>query len=242
MAYFQAVGTIATDIVRKETHKGILASLRLKSGTPGRGQLWITIETWGHTAGVLHTHGSIGRGITVSGRLKQHVWSDPASGQRKSTIVVVAHDLDFCDARLNLSTVPATNQVTAFGRVEAAPQPDSTGDRLLFNIVSGHSGAKTGRLCLQVEAWGRNLSTARQLFPGDHVAVGGRLGYRTRPTLQGEKTRGYELAAYTLGPIAAIQPCQADTETSHGRGVHQIPLAATPASLGNSGYQNGHQS
>ncbi len=242
MAYFQAVGTIATDIVRKETHKGILASFRLKSGIPGRGQLWITVETWGHTAGVLNTHGSIERGIVISGRLKQNVWSDPTAGQHKTRLVVVAHDLDFCDPRQDLSRVPVANQVTAIGRVEATPLPGSTGERLLFNIVSGHAGAKTGRLGLQVETWGRNLSTARQLRRGDHVAVGGRLGYRTRPTLQGEKTRGYELAAYTLGPIAITQPCQTANNSSHVESVHRLSVAATPASNSDSGYRKGHES
>ena len=242
MAYFQAVGTIATDIIRKETSKGILASFRLKSGTPGRGQLWITVETWGHTAGVLNTHATLGRGIIVSGRLKQNVWSDPSTGQRKTRVLVVAHDLDFCDSRLDLSAVPVANQVTALGRVETAPRPDHTGGRLLFNIVSGNSGTKTGRLCLQVEAWGKNLPAARKLHSGDHATVGGRLGYRTRPTIQGEEIRGYELSAYTLGPIAATQRCPTDDDAGHSESIHRLHLTATPAFNGGSGHPKGHQS
>ena len=231
MAYFQAVGTIATDIIRKETRKGILASFRLKSGTPGRGQLWITVETWGHTAGVLNTHASVGRGIIVSGRLKQNIWSDTTTSQRKTRLVVVAHNLDFCDPNHDITSVSLVNQVTAVGRVKAAPRPDHTGDRLLFNIISGQAGAKTGRLCLQVEARGQNMTVARQLRPGVHVAVGGRLGYRTRPTPHGEKKSGYELAAYTLAAIVATQPSQADLgpRTAQNESVQPLHHALLPA-------------
>ena len=63
MAYFHATGVIATDLVRRETKRGVLASFRLVTATPGTGKLWITAEAWGHTAGILNTHGTAGRGV-----------------------------------------------------------------------------------------------------------------------------------------------------------------------------------
>ncbi len=198
MAHFQAIGVIATDLVRRETKNGVLASFRLQTGTPGRGQLWITVEAWGHTAGVLHTHASTGRGVAIAGRLTSKSWRDRSSGEKRSTLVVTASDFDFIEPGLDTTQLGIANQVTAFGRVDSPPVFDSTGGRALFTLVSGSAGSKTGRLWLPVEAWGRTVERSRDLRSGDHVAVTGRLNYQSRPDANGEKTGAHELSAYAL--------------------------------------------
>ncbi len=202
MAYFQAVGVIATDLIRRETRGGVLASFRLRSGAPGRGQLWITVEAWGNTAGILHTHASTGRGVTVSGRLTYNSWRDHATGDNRSSLVVTAADFDFLGPDHDPTSLELANQVVAVGRINDDPRIDEAGARALFTLTSGRAGSKTGRLWLPVEAWGRTLETAQALRKRDHVAVTGRLTYRTRADTDGVKTTRHELSAYTLSPIA----------------------------------------
>jgi len=201
MATFHGVGVIADDIVRRETKQGVLATFRLASGATGKGRHWITIETWGHTAGILHTHGHQGRGIAVSGRLTTNTWRDRTTGQQRSNLVVTAADLDFLDPDQNANELDIPNHVLAVGRLTTEPTRDQTGERLLFTLTSGQAGAKTGRLWLPVESWGRTLNDASHLRVGDHVAIAGRLTYRTRANSDGEKIAGHELSAYSLSTI-----------------------------------------
>ena len=201
MATFHGVGVIADDIIRRETQKGVLATFRLASGATGKGRHWITIEAWGHTAGILHTHGHAGRGVAVSGRLTTNTWRDRTTGDQRSTLVVTAADLDFLDPNQHANELDIPNHVLAVGKLTTQPNRDQTGERLLFTLTSGQAGTKTGRLWLPVETWGRTLNDANHLRNGDHVAIAGRLNYRTRPNHDGEKTSGHELSAYSLSTI-----------------------------------------
>lgn len=202
MAHFQAIGVIATDLVRRETTNGVLASFRLQTGAPGRGQLWITVEAWGHTAGILHTHASTGRGVAIAGRLTSKSWRDRSSGEKRSTLVVTASDFDFVEPECDAQQLDVSNQVTVVGRVLQEPRLDATGKRALLTLVSGHAGSKTGRLCLPMESWGRTLQVSSELRKGDRVAAAGRLQYRSRPDGNGEKIGAHELSAHALTTIA----------------------------------------
>lgn len=197
MAHFHAAGTIASDIVRRETGKGVIASFRLASGVPGQSQHWITVETRGRVAGSLNAHGQLGRGISVAGRLVHNAWRDKATGAARSKLSVAAMDIDLLGLDPHPSTLGTPNHVVANGRLTAHPEQHGD-EQLSFTIVSGQANAKTGKLWLPVEAWGRTLSTARGLVEGDHVTVAGRLSFRSRPNLDGEKVAGHELSAYSL--------------------------------------------
>lgn len=201
MANYHGVGVIADDIIRRETKQGVLATFRLASGAPGRNRHWITIETWGHTAGILHTHGHPGRGVTISGRLTTNTWRDRTTGHQRSVLVVTADDLDFLDPNQNANELDIANHVLAVGKLTTDPTSDQTGERLHFTLTSGQAGAKTGRLWLPVESWGRTLNDANNLRGGDHVAVAGRLGYRTRTNSDGKKIAGHELSAHSLSRV-----------------------------------------
>lgn len=204
MAHFHAVGTIATDLVRRETKRGVLASFRLATTVHGTSKLWITAEAWGHTAGILNTHGTVGRGVALSGRLTYNSWRDRNTNAKKSSLVVTIDDLDFLDHDIDPATLTTPNHVIAVGKVTTDPAPDTSGDRLLFEIASGQAGAKTGRLWLTAESWGRTLDTARQLRSGDIVAVAGPIGYRSRPDHDGEKISRYEVAVTTLANAKSL--------------------------------------
>jgi single-stranded DNA-binding protein len=201
MATFHGAGFIAGDIIRRETKQGVLATFRLASGAPGKGRHWITIKAWGHTAGILHTHGQPGRGIAVSGRLTSNTWRDQTTSEQRTTLVVTAADLDFLDPNQDASELNIPNHVLAVGKLTAEPTRNQTGEQVLFTLTCGQAGTKTGRLWLPVESWGRTLNDAGKLRRGDHVAIAGRLAYRTRPTIEGEKTSGHELSAYSLSAI-----------------------------------------
>ena len=88
MTQFLGSGTIASDIVRKETRNGVVASFRLRSGPNGHGQLWIDVEAWGHLAGTIHQHGHLDRSVIVAGRLIQKTWLDGATGEARHRYVI----------------------------------------------------------------------------------------------------------------------------------------------------------
>lgn len=84
------------------------------------------------------------------------------------------------------------NHMLVTGHVADNPTPDSLSavDNVNFTIASGKAGAKTGRINLRAEAWGRTLDTARPLRKGQSVAVGGRLAYRNRVDARTAKKTG----------------------------------------------------
>ena len=180
MAYFQGAGYIGSDLTRRETaHRGVVTTFRLASGVAGHGQLWIDIEAWGNQAGILNVHGHEGRGVMVNGRLTQKSWQDRDTHEQRSRLIVTAHDFDFLDEQARSQAIDVTNQVTAHGRVEGRPRPDThDSSNVLFTLVDGRAGNKTGRVSIPVLAWGRRADAARGLQPNDRIVVSGRLSYR----------------------------------------------------------------
>jgi len=206
MSSIHAIGVIATDLVRKETRQGVLTTFRFASGLPGRGQLWIDVETWGHAAGVLNAHGNTGRGIALAGRITQKSWRDRNTGQARSRLVITSEDFDFLDPA-DKGQVDIPNHVMITGQLASNPQndPTATSDALGFAIATGKAGSKTGRLLLAAEAWGRTLDPAKGLRKGTHVAASGRLSYRTRPNPEtGEKQGQFYLSIYNLDIVQRL--------------------------------------
>lgn len=152
MTHFLGAGTIASDIVRKETRNGVVATFRLRSGAKGRGQVWIDVEAWGHLAGTVHRHGKSDRPVIVAGRLAQKTWHDRATGEARHRYVITANDIDLLP---DDHEVELANAVVAFGTVDGSPttRPAGTGTVTEFRLAAGRAGSKTGRLWIAVEHW-----------------------------------------------------------------------------------------
>lgn len=153
MAFFVGAGTIADDVVRKETRNGVLAIFRLETGAPNNRRLWIDVEAWGHLAGTIAHHASAGRAVLVSGRLTQKTWRDTQSGQARNRYVVTALDIDLLTDNTDPILLPTT--VVAAGTVKAVypDRPTTNGVVHSFRLATGRAGAKTGRLWIDVEYW-----------------------------------------------------------------------------------------
>ena len=153
MAFFVAAGVISDEIVRKETRNGVLTTFRLETGAPNNRRLWIDVESWGQLAGTVAHHGSVGRGVLVSGRLTYKTWRDRQTGESRHRYVVTALDIDLLAEGSERPLLPAT--VVVAGTVETVypERPTKRGVVHSFRLVSGRAGSKTGRLWIGVEYW-----------------------------------------------------------------------------------------
>ena len=184
MAFFVGAGTIADEVVRKETRNGVLAVFRLETGAPNDRRLWIDVEAWGRLAGTVAHHASAGRPVLVSGRLTYKTWRDRTSGEARSRLVVTALDVDLLSDDVDQVLLPTT--VVAAGSVEAAypDRPTKKGVVQSFRLVSGRAGSKTGRLWLDIEQWVPADESTKAPNNGGSVAAVGQLGFRrTRSVL-----------------------------------------------------------
>lgn len=207
MAHFTGAGVIATDIVRKETRRGILATFRLASGQAGKGQVWIDVEAWGNLAGTIHHHGSEGRGVIVGGRLTQKTWRDRADSSSRHRYVITANDIDLLPSDLGTTNgIDCPNHVTLAGTVDSAPttRPAGTGTVTEFTLASGRAGTKTGRLWIPVHLWQPEQPTA--VADREFVVITGRLAYRA-PSDRGDGS-GIHIRARSA---AALRPPGPDT-------------------------------
>lgn len=152
MTHFLGAGSIASDIVRKETRNGVVATFRLRSGQKRRGQVWIDVEAWGHLAGTINQHGTPDRPVIVAGRLTQKTWHDRDTGEARGRYVITANDIDLLPKG---DDVELANTVVAFGTVDRPPttRRAGTGTVTEFRLAAGRAGAKTGRLWIDVEHW-----------------------------------------------------------------------------------------
>ena len=205
MALFTATGTIATDIVRRETRNGVLATFRLAAGQPGRGQLWIDIEAWGHLAGTVNQHGHSGQHILLTGRVTHKTWPDPTTGDARARHVVTALDVDFLSAPEWEPTI--ANAVMASGVVDTTPAVRLTKNGCVteFSIRSGRAGTKSGRLWLPVEHWSRT-DAQPAIGQRQHVVVHGRLAYRSATSEDGPLRGRFYVASRELTPVGSPEP------------------------------------
>jgi len=204
MTHFVGAGTIASDIVRKETRNGVLATFRLATGPPGRGQIWIDVEAWGNLAGTIYQHGSNERGVVVAGRLTLKTWRDRSTGQSRHRYVITANDIDLLPDQLEVSTgSECHNTVLTAGVIDSDPttRPAGSGHVTEFRLAAGRAGAKTGRLWIDVEFWQPNKTLA--CCQRCQVIVTGRLAYGGRGVHRGEAERGrYYISARAIQSLA----------------------------------------
>ena len=92
-------GNIATDPIVKETNNGDsvctfkVASDRFykKNSQTEKEVSFFEIQAWGKLAETIGKYGCKGRGIRVTGRLKQDRWDGPDGSQRSKVIIVAEH-------------------------------------------------------------------------------------------------------------------------------------------------------
>ncbi len=195
MAFITAGGTIATEVLRRETRSGVLAAFRLESGQPRGGRLWIDVEAWGHLAGTLARHGEPGRAVIATGRLTQKVWSTTTSTVHRR-LVITAVDIEFLRCDWPKSSAGLQNTVAASGLVSTEPTSRLSGDGIVttFKLAAGRAGSKTGRVWITVEKWTRSHDCP--IRKGDAVGVRGRLAFRPITQDHGEGGRsGFVITA-----------------------------------------------
>ena len=96
------IGNLATDVdVRDVPPDKKVASFLLAVDRPGRdaGADFVNVTTWNRQAEVCAEFLSKGSKIGVDGRLRSRTWED-ADGKRRSVVAVVAHNVQFLDARV----------------------------------------------------------------------------------------------------------------------------------------------
>ena len=94
-------GNIASDPQLKETNSGgsvctfKLASDRYfkKNNQVEKEVSFIEIQTWGKLAEIVGDFGNKGRGVRVTGRIKQDKWEGP-EGEPRSKIIIVAENVE----------------------------------------------------------------------------------------------------------------------------------------------------
>jgi len=187
VAFFIATGIISNDVVRRETRNGVLATFRLETGAPRGGKLWIDVETWGHLAGTIAHHAVAGRQVSVSGRLTQKTWRDHETGEARNRYVVTAKDVDLLAASTVSTSGLVPNAVLLTGTVEAIFPNRSvkSGSVSCFRISTGRAGAKTGRLCLNVERWTPAQAAHVVIAESTEATVAGGLAYRADQRSEG---------------------------------------------------------
>lgn len=198
MTHFLGAGTIASDIVRKETRLGVLATFRLRSGQKGHGQVWIDVEAWGHLAGTTHQHGHLDRAVIVAGRLTHKTWHDRSTGEARHRYVITAADIDLlpgCDG------IDLTNSMVAAGIVDSEPTSRAAGTGIVteFQLATGRARSKTGRLWIAVEHWHREPIEIRKR---DRVALTGRLAFGRD---SGDRAR-YYIDTESIAPPSSKPP------------------------------------
>lgn len=148
----------ASDIFRKETRNGVLATFHLRSGPKGRGQIWIDIEAWGHLAGTIHHYGCLDRVFIVVGRLTHKTWHDGGTGEARHRYVITAADIDLLP---DCEGIDLANGIATAGVADAEPRIRPTGTSTVteFRLATGQAGSKTGRLWIDVEHWQRQPLT-----------------------------------------------------------------------------------
>jgi single-strand DNA-binding protein len=108
-------GRLVSDVAHRNVDgHGAVAEFRI--AVDGRNPIYLTVETWGHSAGKAASHLTKGRRIAISGRWAQREFLD-RSDQRRQVDYVIAHDITYLDApRRNGTGVDDTAQSAAQDR------------------------------------------------------------------------------------------------------------------------------
>ena len=95
------VGRLARDPELRYAESGkAVASMRIAVARSGDGDEadFFDVAAFGQLAEACATHLAKGRQVLVEGSLRQHTWTDAASGERRSRVEVIANRVQFLDA------------------------------------------------------------------------------------------------------------------------------------------------
>lgn len=88
-------GRLAGEVAhRNVAGHGAVAEFRF--AVDGRSPIYLTVETWGHSAGKAAGHLTKGRRIAIAGRWAQREFLD-RNDQRRQVDYIVAHDITYLD-------------------------------------------------------------------------------------------------------------------------------------------------
>lgn len=102
------VGRMVADPDIRYTQKGaalvrftlaVNRTWKTSEGANGEEVSFIEFEVWGRLAETISQHFRKGHAILVQGRLKQNVWEDKETKQKRSKIVVVVESFQFIEAK-----------------------------------------------------------------------------------------------------------------------------------------------
>ena len=99
-------GRLVSEVAHRNVDgHGAVAEFRF--AVDGRRPIYLTVETWGHSAGKAASHLTKGRRIAITGRWTQREFLD-RNEQRRQVDYVVADDITYLDAprRSDDSTAP----------------------------------------------------------------------------------------------------------------------------------------
>ena len=89
-------GRLVSDVAHRHIDgHGAVAEFRI--AVDGRSPIYLTVETWGHSAGKAAAHLTKGRRIAITGRWAQREFLD-RTDQRRQVDYIVAHDLTYLDS------------------------------------------------------------------------------------------------------------------------------------------------
>lgn len=89
-------GRLASDVAHRNVDgHGAVAEFRV--AVDGRSPIYLTVQTWGHSAGKAASHLTKGRRIAITGRWAQREFLD-RSNQRRQVDYVIAHGLTYLDS------------------------------------------------------------------------------------------------------------------------------------------------
>ena len=89
-------GRLVSDVAHRHVDgHGAVAEFRI--AVDGRSPIYLTVETWGHSAGKAAAHLTKGRRIAITGRWAQREFLD-RTDQRRQVDYIVAHDITYLDA------------------------------------------------------------------------------------------------------------------------------------------------
>ena len=106
-------GRLASDVAHRQIDgHGAVAEFRF--AVDGRSSIFLTVETWGHSAGKAASHLTKGRRIAITGRWAQREYLDRrGDGQKRQVDYVVAHDITYLDPPARSSDDPSSGDEPA---------------------------------------------------------------------------------------------------------------------------------
>jgi single-strand DNA-binding protein len=151
---------------------------------------WHNGVAWGKTAEEIANQFDKGDSIIVGGTMRINSYEKDGAKNRVTEINVE-------EARQNLEGTPSKNEMRLVGFVREEPKVRELGDGRSMTVLSvatktmvgGRAGAREREDWHTVTLWGNAAQAAREIKPGDTIAVNGPLRHRTFADADGHERR-----------------------------------------------------